>query len=66
MKAKLFSLSKLIFAACLLVISIMAADIKVGSRAPAFALSNSDGKVTRLSSLVGKKKIVLVFFRTLH
>jgi peroxiredoxin len=44
----------------------MAADLKVGRRAPAFSLSDSDGKVIRLSSLVGKKKTVLVFFRTLH
>lgn len=50
----------------LLVSSLSAADapeVKVGERAPDFALANAEGKTTRLSDFKGKQNVVLVFAR---
>lgn len=36
--------------------------LKVGDRAPAFALPNQDGKIIKLSDYKGKKEVVLYFY----
>lgn len=36
--------------------------LKVGDKAPAFALPNQDGKVIKLSDFKGKKAVVLYFY----
>ena len=66
MKTKLASIFRLGFVLALLVISVLAADLKVGDKAPDFALIGSEGKVSHLGDLLGKQNTVLVFFRTLH
>ena len=40
----------------------MAADLKVGDEAPAFALTGSDGKQYTLEQYVGVKPVVLAWF----
>jgi thioredoxin-dependent peroxiredoxin len=40
----------------------VAAELKVGDKAPDFALAGSDGKTYRLSDLKGKKAVVLAWF----
>lgn len=42
---------------------IMERTIKVGHKAPEFALNNADGKAVSLSSLVAKGPTVVSFFR---
>ena len=37
--------------------------IKVGQPAPDFTLENIDGKLVSLSEFLGKKSVVLVFYR---
>ena len=37
--------------------------IKVGQAAPDFTLEDSDGKAISLSDFLGKKSVVLVFYR---
>ncbi|HZS44262.1 MAG TPA: hypothetical protein VFC63_04120 [Blastocatellia bacterium] len=66
MKTKITSIARIGFVLAVLVISVLATDLKVGDRAPDFSLMNSEGKVTRLGDLLGTQKTVLVFFRTLH
>ena len=66
MKTKIKAISRLGFIMVILVISVLATDLKIGDRAPDFSLMNSEGKVTRLGDLLGNQKTVLVFFRTLH
>lgn len=39
-----------------------AADLKVGDRAPDFALPDQNGKVVKLSDFRGKKSVVLAFY----
>jgi peroxiredoxin Q/BCP len=41
---------------------VEAADLKVGDRAPAFALPGSDGKTYSLASFKGKQVVVLAWF----
>ena len=38
------------------------AELKVGDRAPNFALQDQNGKTVRLSDFSGKKTIVLAFY----
>ena len=38
------------------------ADLKVGDRAPDFALPDQNGKTVRLSDFRGKKAVVLAFY----
>lgn len=38
------------------------AELKVGERAPDFALQDQNGKTVRLSDFSGKKAVVLAFF----
>jgi thioredoxin-dependent peroxiredoxin len=42
--------------------SVHADDLKVGDKAPDFALPASDGKTYRLSDFTGKKAVVLAWF----
>jgi AhpC/TSA family protein len=39
-----------------------ATSLKVGDRAPDFALADQDGKVVRLSDFRGKKAVVVAFY----
>jgi thioredoxin-dependent peroxiredoxin len=39
-----------------------AQDLKVGDKAPDFALPGSDGKTYRLADYLGKKPVVLAWF----
>ena len=39
-----------------------AADLKVGDRAPNFALPDQNGKVVKLGDFRGKKTVVLAFY----
>jgi cytochrome oxidase Cu insertion factor (SCO1/SenC/PrrC family) len=39
-----------------------AAELKVGDRAPEFALPDQDGRVVKLSDFKGKKNVVLAFY----
>jgi peroxiredoxin len=64
-KTKIKAILKTGFIMAVLVISVLATDLKVGDRAPDFSLTSSDGNVVRLGDLLGKQKTVLVFFRTL-
>jgi peroxiredoxin Q/BCP len=41
---------------------ISQADLKVGDRAPDFALPDQNGKTVRLSDFQGKKAVVLAFY----
>jgi cytochrome oxidase Cu insertion factor (SCO1/SenC/PrrC family) len=38
--------------------------LKVGERAPKFALKDQDGKERRLDEFLGKGKVALVFYRS--
>jgi peroxiredoxin len=38
------------------------ASLKVGDRAPGFALPDQNGKTVRLSDFLGKKNVVLAFY----
>ena len=38
------------------------APLKVGDRAPQFALPDQNGKVVKLSDFLGKKNVVLAFY----
>jgi cytochrome oxidase Cu insertion factor (SCO1/SenC/PrrC family) len=38
------------------------AELKVGDRAPDFALQDQNGKMVRLSDFTGKKTVVLAFY----
>ena len=38
------------------------AELKVGDRAPGFALHDQNGKTVRLSDFSGKKTVVLAFY----
>jgi peroxiredoxin len=38
------------------------APLKVGDRAPEFALPDQNGKVVKLSDFLGKKNVVLAFY----
>jgi peroxiredoxin len=42
--------------------TMSAAPLKVGDKAPDFALPNQDGDTVKLSDYLGKKTVVLVFF----
>lgn len=39
-----------------------AAPLKVGDRAPEFALADQEGRVVKLSDFRGKKNVVLAFY----
>jgi peroxiredoxin Q/BCP len=39
-----------------------AAELKVGDRAPEFALPDQDGRVVKLSDFRGKKNVALAFY----
>jgi cytochrome oxidase Cu insertion factor (SCO1/SenC/PrrC family) len=39
-----------------------AAELKIGARAPEFALPDQQGQVVRLSDFKGKKNVVLAFY----
>jgi len=39
-----------------------AAPLKVGSKAPDFALPDQDGKIVKLSEFRGEKNVVLTFY----
>jgi cytochrome oxidase Cu insertion factor (SCO1/SenC/PrrC family) len=39
-----------------------AASLKVGGRAPDFALPDQEGRVVKLSDFYGKKNVVLAFY----
>jgi peroxiredoxin Q/BCP len=41
---------------------ISKAELKVGDRAPDFALPDQNGKIVRLSDFRGKKAVVLAFY----
>ena len=40
----------------------MKAELKVGERAPEFALQDQNGKTVRLRDFSGRKTVVLAFF----
>jgi peroxiredoxin Q/BCP len=42
--------------------SAQAADLRVGDKAPDFALAGSDGREHRLAEYVGKQGVVLAWF----
>ena len=39
-----------------------AADLKVGDRAPDFALPDQNGKIVKLAGFHGRKSVVLAFY----
>ncbi len=39
-----------------------AAELKIGDRAPEFALPDQEGRVVKLSDFKGKKNVVLAFY----
>jgi peroxiredoxin len=43
--------------------SMQATKLKVGDKAPDFALPNGDGKLVRLSDYIARGPVVLVFYR---
>ncbi len=40
----------------------LASDLKVGDRAPDFALPDQDGTIVKLSGFHGKRAVVLAFY----
>jgi len=49
-------------ATVILPILASAAELKIGARAPEFALPDQQGQVVRLSDFKGKKNVVLAFY----
>jgi len=49
-------------AAAVLPMLASAAELKVGDRAPDFALPDQQGQVVKLSDFKGKKNVVLAFY----
>jgi len=43
-------------------INASAADLKAGDKAPDFSLKGSDGKTYKLSSVAGKKAVVVAWY----
>jgi len=41
---------------------VQAAPLKVGDKAPEFALADQEGRVVKLSDFRGKKSVVLAFY----
>ena len=54
--------TKLVLGTLMLFPLISKADLKVGDRAPDFALPNQNGKIVRLSEFRGMKAVVLAFY----
>jgi peroxiredoxin len=61
MKKAIFSL--LILTISLIAASAQAAKLKVGDKAPDFALPNGDGRLVKLSDYLARGPVVLVFYR---
>ena len=53
---------KLIIILVLCITAILNAQVKVGDKAPDFSLTDKNGKTFELSSLLGKKNLVIYFY----
>ena len=60
MKAKLLTI---VFLAAAAIAHAQQSHLKVGDRAPDFALPNGDGKLTTLSEYTAKGPVVVIFYR---
>ena len=60
MKARLLTF---VFLAAVAAVQAQQSHLKVGDRAPEFALPNGDGKLTTLSEYTARGIVVVIFYR---